>query len=316
MEPVTARTAAAYRQAETALWKHYGLEASERMIDLEPLNLRVRVQQVGDGEPVLFIHGGPNGGSTFAPVIAGLRGRRCLVLDRPGCGLSGPVEYGRMPLSRLAADTVAGVLDALGIERVDLVGSSFGGAWCMWFAAAHPQRVRRLVLLGAPALVPGMTIPGFMRMMCTPLIGHLIPMLPQSIEGARWVHRQMGHAGSALDALPAEYWEWGLRLMADTGTMASDSRGIRAVATPLGVRRGIAFTPEQFRSITAPTLLYWGDADTFGGAALARATAALIPGSTLHLEPGAGHLPWLDDPPGAARTITEFLDSLTQSTQS
>lgn len=308
-EPVTGsrEQAGPYRRAEAALWRRYGVSPGERFMDVPEAGVRVRVQEAGQGEPLLLVHGGPNGGSTFVPLVAGLPDRRCLLLDRPGCGLSGPVEYGRMPLPRLAAATLAGVLDRLGIERIDVAGSSFGGAWALWFAAAHPERVRRLVLLGAPALVPGMLVPGFMRMMCTPVIGHLMPMLPQSVSGARWVHRQMGHAASALDALPAEYWEWGLRLMADTGTMASDGRAIRSVATPLGVRPGIGFTPDQLRAVTAPALLYWGAADTFGGGDVARAVAGLLPNATLELVPGAGHLPWLDDPAHAAERIRAFL---------
>ncbi|HEY0025862.1 MAG TPA: alpha/beta hydrolase [Longimicrobium sp.] len=298
-----------YRRAEAALWRRYGIAPSERFVDVDDLGLGVRVQEAGEGEPLLFVHGGPNGGSTFIPLAAEMPERRCLLLDRPGCGLSGPVEYGRIPLPRLAATTLVGVLDRLGIERIDVAGSSFGGAWALWFAAAHPERVRRLVLLGAPALVPGMLVPGFMRMMCTPGIGQLMPMLPQSVSGAKWVHRQMGHAASALDALPAEYWEWGLRLMSDTATMASDGRVIRTVATPFGVRRGIAFTPDQLGAVAAPSLLYWGAADTFGGGDVARAVAGLLPHAALELVPHAGHLPWLDDPAHAAQCIRAFLDA-------
>jgi hypothetical protein len=60
--------------------------------------------------------------------------------------------------------------------------------------------------------------------------------------------------------------------------------------------------------VTAPALLYWGDADTFGGADLARATAGLLPDSRLRIVPGAGHLPWLDDPAHCAAAVTAFLD--------
>jgi len=284
--------------------------ARERTIPVESLRTRVRVQEVGEGDPVLLIHGGPNGGSTFAPLVAGLTGRRSLLLDRPGCGLSGPIEYGRMPLPRMATTVVAELLDRLGIERIDLVGSSFGGAWAMWFAIAHPERVRRLVLFGAPAFVPGMLIPGFMRMMSTPVLGHLITRMPPSVAGAKWTFERMGHSRAVLDTVvPPVYWQWGLRLMADTTTMASDGRAIRSVVTRRGCRPEVEFTRAQLGSITAPTLLYWGDADTFGGADLAHATARLIPDCTVEIERGGGHLPWLDDPMRAAGRMAAFLGS-------
>ena len=307
--------AARYRAAEAALWRHYGAAPDERVVELGPLGLRVRVQTVGRGAgegepPVLYVHGGPNAGSTFAPLAPAMAGRRCLILDRPGCGLSGPVDYDALPLPRLAAETVAGTLDALGVERADVVGSSFGGAWALWFALAHPQRVNRLVLLGAPALVPGMLVPRFMRLMLTPLLGPLISRLPPSAGGARWTHRQMGHSAATVEAgLPPVYWEWGVRLMADTPTMASDLRAIRTSVSRGRGRPEVALTAGQLRSVAAPALLYWGDADTFGGADLARATAGLLPGAALHLVRGAGHLPWLDDPARCAAAVTAFLDA-------
>ena len=89
--------------------------------------------------------------------------------------------------------------------------------------------------------------------------------------------------------------------------MARDLRVIRKTLTRRGPRPEVEFTPAQLRSIAAPALLYWGDADTFGGAGVARATADLIPDSALEIAPGAGHLPWLDDPHKAARVVGEFL---------
>lgn len=306
--PAPLHGAAAYREAEAALWTRYGVTPQERMISLGAFRLRVRVQEAGEGEPVLFIHGGPNGGSTFVPMVAAMPGRRSIVLDRPGCGLSGPVDYGRMPVRQLATTVVAGVLDRLGIDRIDLVGSSFGGAWALWFALAHPERVRRLVLLGAPAFVPGMMVPGFMRMMCMPLVGRVIAAMPPSVGGAKWIHQQMGHRAEVLnEGLPPEYWAWGVRLMSDTDTMASDSRIIRRLVTRRGVRPELNFTPAELRAVAARTLLYWGGADTFGGAALARSIAALIPECAVEIDPDGGHLPWLDDPARAARSTLAFL---------
>jgi pimeloyl-ACP methyl ester carboxylesterase len=302
--------APAYRGAESRLWSHFGAHPSERRIEIASLRTFVRVQETGAGSPVLFIHGGPNAGSTFAPLAARLRGRRCLILDRPGCGLSGPVDYRDRPIPELAAETVRATLDGLGVSEVDIVGSSFGGAWAIWSALADTSRVRRLVLLGVPAFVPGMAIPAFMRMMLTPVLGGLIAKMPPSVGGTQWVYRQIGHGAEAIRArIPRVYWEWAVRLSADTPTMANDSRAIHASLTLAGPRAGIGFTREQLASIAVPTLLYWGDADAFGGAALARATAALIPESTLEVVPSAGHLPWLDEPGRASASVSAFLDA-------
>ena len=312
-DTAAATRTARYRAAEVGLWRHYGRAPRERWLQLPELGLGVRVQEFGDDRdplPIVFIHGGPNAGSTFAPLAAAMEGRRVVILDRPGCGLSGPVDHDAMPVHQSAASVVAATLDALGIDRADVVGSSFGGAWTMWFALAEPERVNRVVLLGAPAFVPGMIVPPFLRMMWTPILGDLIARMPPSVGGSRWVHRQMGHSAAVVEsAIPPAYWEWAVRLMADTATMASELRVIRKSLARRGPRPEVQFTADQLRSIAAPVLLYWGDADTFGGAEVAHQIAGLLPDCTLEIAPGAGHLPWLDDPGRAARVVGEFLRS-------
>jgi pimeloyl-ACP methyl ester carboxylesterase len=76
----------ACRTAERALWEHYGAEPTERFLDLAKPKARTRVLIVGDGPPVLFVHGSPNAGSTRAPLAERLQDFRCIILDRPGCG--------------------------------------------------------------------------------------------------------------------------------------------------------------------------------------------------------------------------------------
>jgi pimeloyl-ACP methyl ester carboxylesterase len=298
-----------YRAAEANLWNHYGKLPTERFIELPALGTRVRVQELGEGPPTLFIHGGPNAGSAFASLVSAIPSRKHLVLDRPGCGLSGPVDYDAMPIPELAVAVVAATLDRLEVAQADLVASSFGGSWAMWFARAHPDRVSRLVLLGAPAFVPDMAVPGFVKMMQMPVLGSLIARMPPSVGGTKWVYRQMGHSKRVVEAtIPDVYWQWGVRLMADTPTQSNDSEAMARFITRRGSQADVEFTPDQLRSIEAPTLLYWGDADSFGGAGVARAAADLIPRTTLEIVPGAGHLPWLDGPDLAATAVREFLD--------
>ena len=78
----------AYRAAEARLWGSVGVEPVERMIHLDRNDVDVRVQEVGTGPPVLFIHGANTSGASWVRVAAALQGYRCLVLDRPGTGLS------------------------------------------------------------------------------------------------------------------------------------------------------------------------------------------------------------------------------------
>ena len=83
----------ALSSAELAVWRHYGLEPSERFIQVESPAVRVRIQEVGSGEPIVFVHGGLWPAAGLAPLVRELAGYRCILLDRPGCGLSSPVDW-------------------------------------------------------------------------------------------------------------------------------------------------------------------------------------------------------------------------------
>lgn len=79
----------AYRRAEAAYWAAVGVAPQEEWLEVGSGG-RLRVQVVGEGPPVLFLHGVNTSGTVWAPLAARLPGFRCLLVDRPGCGLSDP----------------------------------------------------------------------------------------------------------------------------------------------------------------------------------------------------------------------------------
>jgi 2-hydroxy-6-oxonona-2,4-dienedioate hydrolase len=300
----------AYRKAERALWAALGLEPTERQLDLPRIGSRVRVQEVGDGPPVVFIHGGPDSGSSWAPLLEHLTDWRAIVLDRPGTGLSDPLP------SPLALDDAPGfgptlledVLDALGIESTHVVGSSFGSYLALHASAAVPERIDRVVHLGCPALVPGMATPPFMRAMAVAPVRWLLSVLPPSRAGARSIMRQIGHGKSlAAGAISDEFLAWYIAKQRHTDTMANDTAMIASAVTVRGFVPSATIADEVLGAAKAPACLIWGADDTFGGEDVAVALAEMLPDAELHLLADAGHLPWLDDPVRCAELTAAFL---------
>lgn len=113
----------------------------------------------GRGEPVLHLHGSQAVVSPALPVLASpLAARfRVVVLDHAGTGRSRAVG-GRTSMAQYADDAAA-VLDALGVARVHVVGTSFGGAVALELLCRHPRRVRRAVLCCCSPGGPGTTPP-------------------------------------------------------------------------------------------------------------------------------------------------------------
>lgn len=297
-----------YRAAEDVLWDAFGVaraERSERQVRLATTGTTVRVQEVGDGEPVLFVHGGPNAGSTWAPLLAHVSGVRALLVDRPGTGLSAPYPITAANLPRIGAAFVGDVLDGLGIDRAHVVASSFGGHLALRSAAAQPERFRRMVQMAAPALAPGDRVPPFMRLLTRRWVRRIVNALPPNERAGRAILRQIGH-GASLDAgiIPQPFMDWSLELQRHTETMRNDGE---LIAQVIPQRAALTLSDELLAAAAVPTLFLWGADDAFGGEDVARYVTGHMPQAELTMVPDAGHLPWLDDPAGIAAATLSFL---------
>jgi 2-hydroxy-6-oxonona-2,4-dienedioate hydrolase len=297
---------AAYRAAEAVFWASIGRDrTAEHHVRLPTTGTVVRVQEVGEGPPVLFLHGGPNTGSTWLPMLEHLHGWRCLLVDRPGTGLSAPYPVTASNLPRIGARFVPEVLDGLGITRAHVVASSFGGYLALRSAAAHPDRFDRMVQMAAPALIPGDELPPFLRLLARGWVRRIVGSLPPSDRANRTILRQIGH-GRSLDAgrIPPALTDWYVAMQRHTDTMRNDGEMIGSVIPQI---ESVRLTDDLLAQVHVPTLFWWGADDTFGGEDVARHLVRTMPDATVTMVPDAGHLPWLDDPAGAATATSAHL---------
>lgn len=299
-----------YLEAEQKLWQEAGATPTEHYLHLPVAGGKVRVQELGEGPPVLFIPPGQNSGSTWAFVAARLPGFRCLLLDRPGTGLSeAPPVYGSR-LEGFVQRLVPELLDVLGIERADLVVSSFGGYIALRAGVATPQRIGRVVQMGAMPLLPGATMPGFIRILGIPGLHRLLAALPPSEKQNLSMLRQIGH-GASIDAglIPQSFLDWYLALMQHTPTAANELRMTASGMTLRGFDRAFLLDESFLARVKTPTRFLWGEEDAFGSPEVARRLVQAMPHAELELLPGMGHQPWLDDPAGISRATAEFLSA-------
>lgn len=296
-----------FRAAEQRLWQSVGLTVTEQQLRLARSGVTVRVQEVGEGAAVLLVHGGLNAGASWATLVARLEGFHCLMLDRPGCGLSDP-HAGLDDFEQLAAfaDTlIVDVLDALGLDSAHLIATSFGGYFALRSAAAHPERTDRVMELGYP--VGANRMPLQIRLSGLPMVGRLLTALPLTDRSVRAMLRQIG-LRQALEAgrISQEMIDWYLALLRDTDTMRNElSSGPRFPIRRMDDR---ALLPASLlASIVSPVQFLWGEEDPFGGADVARRFVAYLRTADLELMAGVGHAPWMDDPDHAATVTRRFL---------
>lgn len=300
-----------YRDAEDALWHDAGVTPTEHRVHLARNDVDVRVLEVGDGPPTLFLHGGPG---AAAPIWAYLAARlpqlRCLLVDRPGTGLSDPHPLGDPTAVRREGERmVSDVLDGLDLDRAHLVGSSHGSYVALLSAAAHPDRVGRTVHLGCPGFVAGMTATAFDRLVLLPGAPQVFSRLPASERGMRSTFRQLGHT-TALEAdrVPQPFIDWSVALQRHTDTMRNELTSIANMGT---FRRGfdptLTIEAEVLAQVRSTTYVLWGDDDPYGDGSVARQFVDALPDAQLEMLASAGHLCWLDDLDHAADVVRSHL---------
>lgn len=250
----------------------------------------VEYGSIGYGDPVLVLHGTP-GGYDQGLGMAGLwerKGLRFLAVSRPGY-LGTPLGTGRTPEAQ--ADAYAAFLDAMDIPRLPIIGASGGGPGAVHFAARHPDRVSRLVLL--QAVTAAMDIPK----------RDPIRSVFDS-DMLAWMGVRLGGIWEKLSRNPI--------ILGNPGAVVA---GMESVLPQDLLREGIdndvaqmnALAPLPLSKIAAPTLLVHGRKDDLVPYAFSKHAARSIPGARLYTLLNGDHLTTPLDPL-AVDAIREFLE--------
>lgn len=124
--------------------------------------IQTNYHDVGNGDPVILLHGSGPGVSAWANWRLTLQSLssdfRMLAPDMAGFGYS-KAPSGMTHTRQSWLDQIVSFLDALKLDRVNVIGNSFGGSMALALAIAHPDRVKRMILMGAVG-VPFELTPG------------------------------------------------------------------------------------------------------------------------------------------------------------
>ena len=293
------------QEAQAALLARFAPETRVRRIRWS--DGRTQVFELGSGSPLLYVHGGLGGAYEVVPILAALaKNHRVIAVDRPGHGLADPFDYRGVDLLDHARTFLGDILDALELSTVDVVANSMGALWCVAFGIDAPSRVSRLALVGAPfgiARRPPLLMLPFGLPLIGPRLGRYV-LSNATREGSRkfWDQLFVEHP-ERLDDLLLD-----VDVAHTRRNVASMLSLIACVADwrRLGYRRELILG-ERWRALTIPTLLLWPEHDAFGSPEAGETLVATNPNLRLVRLPGAGHLPWIDDPGVVVVEIERFL---------
>jgi pimeloyl-ACP methyl ester carboxylesterase len=254
--------------------------------------------------PTVLVHGGVGNTIEWADLAPKLE-TPLVIPDRPGFGLSYPTDYHRLDFRADAARWLLELTDGLAVDKIDLVGNSMGGFFAIAFAAAHPDRVRKLVLCGtAGGLFPK---PGlFLQLWATPGIGTLISRIQfRDTETLR--KRAFGTYLMHPERIPADLLEVALLGINLPGTADTNQAIMQAVATIRGWRPQLRLE-SALATLPVPTLFICGDHDPLAGPDVGRDLTTRMPDARIIVIPDAGHIPHLDQPDAVATALNQFLE--------
>ena len=293
-----ARDLSKFLAAEKALWSKYGITPTERRVKLRGGN-EVRIQQVGDGPPLVFIHGVVVAGSSWVLLADALKNDfSCLLVDRPGCGLSDPIPGGPTQTSdgfkQSADELTVDVLDGLGLETAPVACTSMGGFFGLRAAIANPDRISKVVSYSWAMGSPMANVPMMMRLGSPRPMKALMIRIPIGAPAIKLMFKQVGmkraiETGTFDDDMIA----WSIAVMKHTETLRSETLNNPFISLR-GLNPEVLLTDEELARLRSPVLLLWGEEDTNAGEPEAKAFAARLPDATLEIVREAGHAPWID----------------------
>ncbi|MGH3384260.1 MAG: alpha/beta fold hydrolase [Nocardioidaceae bacterium] len=269
---------------------------------------RIAYHESGEGAPVVCLPGGPLLDAASLGDLGGLARRlRLIQPDYRGAGRSETPTSTASYRCDALVDDVEALRVHLRLERINVLAHCAGANVAVQYAARHPERVNKLVLVTPSTYAVDITVTGDLR---------------REIVGLRKAEPWFAQASAAFEAIqagqatdihwdaitPLTYGRWDdvarahyARDNAHRNEEGAAAFGAEGAFDPPATRAALA-------AFDSPVLLLAGELDVAAPPRVVAEYAALFPHATLVVQPEAGHVPWLDDPTWFADTIAGFVD--------
>ncbi|MFD9392470.1 alpha/beta fold hydrolase [Streptomyces sp. NPDC060000] len=259
-----------------------------------PDGTRLAYHESGDGPSLVCLPGGPMQSAAYLGDLGGLTSHRRLIgLDPRGTGESATPEDVTSYRCDRQVDDIEALREHLGLDRVDLLAHSGGANLAVLYAARHPDRVARLLLITPSVFAVGLEITAEDRL-ATARLRRDEPWFTPAYEAleAVTVGRATADSWQAVAPFWHSRWDEAARALDEAGERAKNPEAAAGYAaegafTPTVTRRSLA-------DFLSPVLLLAGQWDVAAPPRVMREFAELFPKGELTVQPDAGHYPWRD----------------------
>jgi pimeloyl-ACP methyl ester carboxylesterase len=275
-----------------ALQSKYQASAAD-IVSVENVRLHVRDSGAKSAQAVIMLHGFGSSLHTWEPWAQALQNEyRVIRIDLPGSGLSEADPTGRYDDQR-TMDIIVALMDQLGVAKAALIGNSIGGRIAWNFAARHPERVTKLVLISPD----GFASKGFAydKQPTVPAMAHVMRyILPRSMVRSS-LAQAYGDPALLTEGTVDRYYDLMLAPASRSALIARLEQTILRDPVPL------------LRQIQVPVLLVWGDSDKMIPVGNAADYVREMPQAKVVTFPALGHVPHEEAPAQSLVPVKAFL---------
>jgi pimeloyl-ACP methyl ester carboxylesterase len=269
------------------------LRSPNDMVEVAGTRLHVRDDGAKTAPAIIMIHGFGSSLQTWEPWARLLEPKfRVVRFDLPGSGLSSPDPHGDYRDARTISILLA-LMDRLGIAKASLIGNSIGGRIAWTFAAEHPDRVDKLVLISPDGFAsPGFDYGHAPKVPAT--LGLMRYVLPKSLLRAS-LKPAYGDPSTLTDQTVTRYYDLMLAPGVRQALLSRMQETVLVDPRPL------------LQRIKAPVLLLWGEHDGMIPFSNAQAYLQSLPNARLVALPTLGHVPQEEAPQTSIAPVLTFL---------
>ena len=283
----------AMRESEAAFNEAERLQDSIRSVKTKFETAKMHYLESGKGEPLILIHTAGQSLYTFRSVFYKLAmNYRVIALDLVGHGYSDRPDFFDYEIGD-HAESIAGFMDAMGIESAHLLGFSMGAGFALEFAKRHPDRVGRVIAI-SPGGITG-SMPLSVRMIRSGVFGGIA----SRVYRVRSVEKM-------LNECVFDHTVVGPHDINEYFRPASDPDGRAAIRYTI-----VGFDEDELaaslREVEAPVLIIWGDDDKWHPMEASSLYRSTIPNATVTIVRNAGHLVHEEKPDRICELVRSFV---------
>jgi pimeloyl-ACP methyl ester carboxylesterase len=279
------------------LKKEYANEESE-FIRID--GMQVHYRDEGIGFPIVLLHGTAASLHTWDAWTEQLiKNYRVIRLDLPAFGLTGPNKSADYSIESYTRFLVQ-FLEKIKVDKFHLAGNSLGGNIAWNYAAEHPEKVAKLILIDASGLPTNKPQPAIFKMAKTPILNSLFLYLTPQFIIRKNIEQVYGNKLKVTDSLITRYHKMSLR----TGNRKAFIDRAK-IDFNLNKKSNLA----KLKSVKSPTLLIWGAKDTWIPLENGKRMDSLLPNSKLVILKNSGHVPMEENPEESLVFLNIFLNN-------